>query len=304
MKTFNLENKLNYGIVHINGCRGDKDKTTQKHKLSSIVSNFPHDPNLIVPLCKDLNRSKDINAIPYRIYFQNDGKDPAKNIRVTFRTDLNYTNIRLLDSSFQPVQMTWNRFNPGSQSDPNALFYFYNIYLPGMGQIPPPLTVDETIGWVDFLVCYDITKLPEKGCIHSEIDIYFDNEEPVYADTELCERQLAHQNNDDICYTIECPIKRLPFQQDLSKILARNRESNHSVVSELKVYPNPATNSITIEGLDQLDNTTLTVVDIHNRVMKSGRLNKQVDISNLPPGVYNIILQSDSTIKVKQFVKL
>lgn len=57
------------------------------------------------------------------------------------------------------------------------------------------------------------------------------------------------------------------------------------------VYPNPATNVVTLVGTHRVrpdDNEIIELLDIHGQLMKINVQNNQIDVSNLPNGIYFI----------------
>ena len=81
--------------------------------------------------------------------------------------------------------------------------------------------------------------------------------------------------------------------------------------NEVKFYPNPAQNQLTIEiaGVDnQLINYTIydsfgTIKLNQDLGLFSGNFIKQVDVSSLNPGLYLILLSVGNQIEKKQFLK-
>lgn len=78
---------------------------------------------------------------------------------------------------------------------------------------------------------------------------------------------------------------------------------NNELSSTISVYPNPATNYLTIKNLD--NETNFTITNITGQLIKSGiTINNSIVISDLPEGIYNLsIEQSNTTIKIV-FIKL
>jgi ELWxxDGT repeat protein len=78
------------------------------------------------------------------------------------------------------------------------------------------------------------------------------------------------------------------------------------------IYPNPAHNELTVKVSSSVDSrVTLTVIDVNGatlitKTLGSGETNAQINIANLPPGVYfvKIISTNSRENKVKKFVKM
>ncbi|MDD4149338.1 MAG: T9SS type A sorting domain-containing protein [Bacteroidales bacterium] len=78
---------------------------------------------------------------------------------------------------------------------------------------------------------------------------------------------------------------------------------SNEISSTISVYPNPATNYLTIINLDNEINFTIT--NITGQIIKSGiTINNSIVISDLPEGIYHLCIeQSNETIKTV-FIKL
>lgn len=80
-------------------------------------------------------------------------------------------------------------------------------------------------------------------------------------------------------------------------------------ISMLEVFPNPAKNQINVV-FDIKDNVQISIVDLSGKIVyqkqtNSYGFNKQViDIGNLQPGVYTIVVKSDNTISPRKFIKI
>jgi hypothetical protein len=81
---------------------------------------------------------------------------------------------------------------------------------------------------------------------------------------------------------------------------------NESQESRLLVYPNPATDKITIKIAEGQAPSQLSMMNLNGEEVLTCSLIKpktQIDISNLPSGVYFVRLTSDRTAEVGKFVK-
>ncbi len=97
-----------------------------------------------------------------------------------------------------------------------------------------------------------------------------------------------------------------PFRMD-STALSQNTGDN------LLIYPNPASNSITIENkFDRNDHITLRVCDVNGKVVldadkkeavNAGTFVKEIDIESLAPGIYFLFIETDEGQFVKKIVK-
>ncbi|MEI6297729.1 MAG: T9SS type A sorting domain-containing protein, partial [bacterium] len=76
--------------------------------------------------------------------------------------------------------------------------------------------------------------------------------------------------------------------------------------SSLTIYPNPASNSITIEAPATSSQSQLSIKDVNGQVLIARQITEsktQVDISNLSSGVYFVWLACEKTVQVGKFVK-
>lgn len=74
----------------------------------------------------------------------------------------------------------------------------------------------------------------------------------------------------------------------------------------ISIYPNPATDEVTIEITGNFINGRLTISDLDGRQLITRQINTlktQVDISSIPCGVYIVKLTSDNTLRVGKFIK-
>ncbi len=80
---------------------------------------------------------------------------------------------------------------------------------------------------------------------------------------------------------------------------------NHAVEDKLIVRPNPAKDLITIENVKAENDYIYTIRDITGKIFKQATLvKKDIDISNLSPGVYLIRVENKSETKLAKFIKL
>jgi len=88
--------------------------------------------------------------------------------------------------------------------------------------------------------------------------------------------------------------------------------STISIVQESKMkqefepYPNPATDHITIRLPEEFQNSTMDILNIQGKIIKSFSTNKnikRVDVSDFSAGVYLVKIQSRENYSIKKFVK-
>jgi hypothetical protein len=81
-------------------------------------------------------------------------------------------------------------------------------------------------------------------------------------------------------------------------------ESRNS--SNISVFPNPATDIITIEITGIFKASYLSIMNIEGQQVITRQIKEpqtQLDISNLPSGVYFVKLTNDKTVKVGKMIK-
>ena len=77
-------------------------------------------------------------------------------------------------------------------------------------------------------------------------------------------------------------------------------------LDDINIYPNPATDKITIEILGAIKETILAIVDIEGQLLITQQINElktQIDINTLPSGVYFVRLTNDKTVEVGKIIK-
>jgi hypothetical protein len=75
--------------------------------------------------------------------------------------------------------------------------------------------------------------------------------------------------------------------------------------SQFQLYPNPASNFITIETTDEQTIQTVSIVDVQGRnVFTSNTVSSRIPVSNLQQGMYFVILETASgATTTKKFIK-
>lgn len=76
-------------------------------------------------------------------------------------------------------------------------------------------------------------------------------------------------------------------------------------IKQVKIYPSPATNSITVEGLEDKTNT-IQIIDVTGKTVLDldiKKENPQIDINHLTKGIYFVILNNESSKKTTSFIK-
>ena len=77
-------------------------------------------------------------------------------------------------------------------------------------------------------------------------------------------------------------------------IVAVPTNIDESVDRSVKIMPNPAVSKLSVSGLKSQGFSYL-IIDLHGRLVKSGRTNNNdIDIRDLPIGVYTMIVNGES----------
>jgi hypothetical protein len=98
-------------------------------------------------------------------------------------------------------------------------------------------------------------------------------------------------------------VKRAWYAVGLLNLLELDIEQNQSVSSAWTVYPNPATQNISIHNPSVFDASQIEIIDLTGQIIKTQTLNpnESIDVSNLANGVYFIRINQMQTIKwIKQ----
>ncbi len=73
---------------------------------------------------------------------------------------------------------------------------------------------------------------------------------------------------------------------------------------EVNVYPNPTVDYVTIDGISDIPNKSLSLLDLAgNTVRNINSSNSQIDVSDLTTGTYFIMIKSETGIQYAKFIK-
>lgn len=203
----------------------------------------------------------------YKVRFQNTGTAPAANVYI----------LDTLDSN-----LDINTFRLLGSSHPMDLyinggerikFDFPDIWLPDSTSNEP-----ESHGFVIYSIDQK-TDLPHGTEIENTAHIYFDYNEPVVTNTVL--------NTIDLTISIE--------------------ENGMLVPLNVSIYPNPANDLVNIKLDRQLENASISLIDISGRVVGTQVFNGtslQMETSGLASGVYTLVLDSGDNELVRRKIVL
>lgn len=79
----------------------------------------------------------------------------------------------------------------------------------------------------------------------------------------------------------------------LAAVNAVGDDGIEEIVSNVSIYPNPANDLITIDGIST-DMSQISLMNIHGQLMNIRVIGNNIDISNLPDGIYLIKINDKS----------
>lgn len=206
--------------------------------------------------------------LTYTVRFQNTGTAPAANIYILDTLDAN------LDVSSFRVHTASHPMDLYINGNDRVKFSFPDIWLADSTSNEP-----ESHGFVIF----SIDQLPDLANgteIENTAHIYFDYNEPVVTNTVL--------NTIDLTLSIEEDGKLVPLN--------------------ISIYPNPANDFVNITLDRQLDNATISLLDIAGRVVATQAVNgattMQLQTGQLSQGVYILTLDANDSEVVRRKIVL
>lgn len=112
----------------------------------------------------------------------------------------------------------------------------------------------------------------------------------------------------DTTFTVNVPLLGDPQitnqAQVFTSALTLGTSSFDSVSNAISLYPNPATNLLTIENKNDLQINSISIADTNGRnVFETKNAVSTVDVSNLSNGIYFVRLATDAGIVTKKLVK-
>ncbi len=257
------------------------------------VVGHPHDPNY--KQCLNLNNLSHTAAmkeeygeeegeweqyIIYEIQFHNEGTAPVQNVTVKdyLPAEIDPNSVELLSSDhYCELDLQ------------NTEFYFPNIWLPGTGQ---GYEYEETISQFRFKACIT-DEIIGNQCLTNEIDIYFNNLPPIPASHTICALPVS-PNDAGYAYGNPCNEKkegRLSFEAN----------------TNFEVYPNPVKDFLFLKGIQKGDLLSTKIMSVDGKVLlQNNSLTNDytIDTSNLPKGLYYLLIESSTNgLLTQKFVK-
>lgn len=296
------------GNCSFNDHTGSALTNSSTYTLNSVVKNNPHDPNCIVALPHALYECDTEQKVTYKVYFHNEGDDPAQNVLVDLFNKAPMSNVKLISAS-DPVDMEWN---PSGEID----FGFKNIYLRGLGETNPEApSLESTYGYVEFEVCYnlaDFTAL-DLECANISGGIIFDDEAPIEVENEICRvidcttgwiRTPGYAvENIGFDYLARCEFFDSFVQSNFGPRL--DPRKNQGII----VYPTLTQDLLTIDNLYDLNvNTDISITNLNGQMIYNTTIEKlngrnEISVSDLTNGIYFLTISNESIKETHRFVK-
>ena len=265
------------------------------------------------------------DTLEYTIRFQNTGNDTAYDISVADQIDTNLIvhNIEILGSSHQPLNVTVDE-------NRTITFEFPNIMLPDSNA-----NEVESHGFVKFRITIDPTSLPN-ALIYNTANIFFDNNPAVVTNTvssrvECYINPIAPsiENTGNILsvttqYQVQWYLNDSLLSNETNSTLTPTQSGNYTVQvldengcfsfsdafiitnindirylnNRVKIYPNPTTGIINIEGnnINKVD-----VIDANGSIIISKNPRK-IDLTKLKKGIYFIRITTDTSVTLEKII--
>ena len=107
---------------------------------------------------------------------------------------------------------------------------------------------------------------------------------------------LKAANGDEISYPL-ATVGKITFKEDAA--VTGISVSQNEV--EIKLYPNPFTDYIIIDS--PVDITSWTLFDLNGKILKHSVATLQIQVSNLPAGIYFLKIDSANGIITRKIIK-
>jgi len=75
------------------------------------------------------------------------------------------------------------------------------------------------------------------------------------------------------------------------------------LVKSLNIYPNPASTTIHLTGLDNSEVLSAEIMNVTGKVVYAGNDNKEIDISAFRAGVYFVSIHTSNSVYTGKFIK-
>jgi uncharacterized repeat protein (TIGR01451 family) len=246
--------------------------TINNHSSWKVIVTGSFDPNDILVNIDTIYTTELATppSLEYIINFQNTGTDTAFNIKVfnPISDQLDFTTFDFITSS-HPVDLSYNAFSQRME------FVFDNILLPDSNINEP-----ESHGFIRYKI-KPLTTLLAGDSIINNASIFFDFNAPIITNDAVTEIVLSKPTSND---------------------------NLNNFTNSLDIYPNPATETVTIKSQKQITGEAQwKVYDIVGREVYSAKTKNEssltIDLSGFVKGLYFIQLHSQNDIYRATMVK-
>ncbi|MEO1259925.1 MAG: T9SS type A sorting domain-containing protein [Bacteroidota bacterium] len=271
-----------------------------------FVRRYPHDPNFKIVdkecLAYGVPSGQKLN---YTIGFFNDGNYYANNV---------YIRDELSQYLMGPTVNVLNYEHPPAWAENNQMLdmTFAGIMLPGINQNNGQTfySYSDASSYVTFSVCTadNLYNTDEGGCISNVAEIQFDNQQ-IYQ-TEPATVCLEEQCQ---VYDPDCPAESDTGDGTIG-IAPPPSPPSTEAASPLSVSPNPTSGDINVIvdfkeapkngfSLEVLDNYGVQVKQLTDQENANAYFMDKFNLSDLPKGVYVIVLRAEESVYFEKLIK-
>jgi hypothetical protein len=106
----------------------------------------------------------------------------------------------------------------------------------------------------------------------------------------------------DFTYTVTVSDGNETVTASVSFTVIDNTDVNEIAAQNVKVYPNPASSVINIEGIDNYNNLDVKIVNVQGQVVKEVPNTLEINVSDINTGVYFIKIDLDGQQSIQKIV--
>jgi hypothetical protein len=210
--------------------------------------------------------------------------------------DVVLPDIELLDFNIDNISIAYYQF----QEDSFAMGYSFNT------ELTVKNSGNNTIH--SFAIYSDLHG--DMNCVENYFYQKFSDLEILPGQTHKVQLQRAYEdgvNNNQLCFQCVAPNSNLEIltnNNSLCKTFTITSVKNE-IISNVKVYPNPVSDYLTIENPDQ-NFKSIEIFDIYGKLLIRGLVSGQsvrIETANLTSGLYILKINSDDKTKTQLIMK-
>jgi uncharacterized repeat protein (TIGR01451 family) len=284
------------------------------HYCTAVVNSY--DPNYkeVFPKGKcNPNYVLNNQRLTYVVHFQNTGTASAINVHVmdTLNALLDINSLKVVGQSHSDLI---TEVINGNILD----FQFDNINLPSSG-----FQEIDSHGYVMFEI-EPISGILDNSLIENKVGIYFDYNEPIITNTvfntfvdSIPHQETILNETTTISYELNGVVydSSGTYTQEFYSVVGCDSVVilNLTVTptgvqdiyrgDEVVLYPNPISSILNVGGLNEVKDYEIIIYNTLGEVVFNGVNSTEVNLSNLPQGVYSFRLKTGNTILTKKIVK-